>query len=73
MEHEECVGGLLHGGPLAEGHREELGGGGGERHGGSPNPDPGLLSEGCSPLQGQLSQIKLGLSALVPLCKAKTL
>ena len=57
LEHEDCAGGLLHGGPLAEGHREELGGGGGERHGGSPNPDPGLLSEGCSPLQGQLSQV----------------
>ena len=57
MEHEDCVGGLLHGGPLAEGHREELGGGGGERPGGSSDPNPGLLSQGCSPLQGQLSQV----------------
>ena len=57
LEHEDCAGGLLYGGPLAEGHREESGRGGGERHGGSPNPDPGLLSEGCSPLQGQLSQV----------------
>ena len=59
MEHEDCVGGLLHGGPLAEGHREEPGGGGGERPRGSSDPNPGLLSQGCSPLQGQLSQVAL--------------
>ena len=53
MEHEDCTGGLVYGGPLAEGHREEPGGGGGwgeRKLGSSSNPNPWLLSQGCSPI-----------------------
>ena len=61
LEHEDRVGGLLNGGSLAEGHREEPGGGEGGgsqgQPGGSPYPHPRLLSQGCRPLQGQLSQV----------------
>ena len=61
LEHEDRVGGLLNGGSLAEGHREEPGGGEGGgsqgQPGGSPHPHPRLLSQGCRPLQGQLSQV----------------
>ena len=61
LEHEDRVGGLLDGGSLAEGHREEPGGGEGGgsqgQPGGSPYPHPWLLSQGCRPLQGQLSQV----------------